>query len=116
MATKTNETQANGRPLVRVGERALLFSHHQYRHARAQGRGVEDYDVLMRRPEDDGSEGAGSPEKERWTTVPAAKYLKHRAIGWREAESEQELPSEWREQAEGQGAFRVAEPTKKGGE
>ncbi len=82
-------------PLVRPGERALLLSHHEYSYARAQGQGLEDYDLLMRPPdEQEPADGADAPEP-RWQPVPAEKYLKHRASGWREAQAADELPPKW---------------------
>ena len=116
MATRTHEAPADGRPLVRAGERAVLLSHSDYRRARAEGRGVEDYDILMRRPDDDEPEGAGASEDERWITVPASKYLKHRAIGWREAESIDDLPEAWRESAGGRDLFSAGSPPAEGEE
>lgn len=86
-------------PLVYPGERAVLLSHSEYVTARAIGRGLDDYDILMRQPDDVGAEEGERSEDERWMPVPANKYLKHRAIGWREPQSPYELPEEWFEQA-----------------
>lgn len=103
-------------PLVHPGERALLLSHDEYRRARANRHGLGDYDILMRQPDDVGSEADASSEQERWLPVPANKYLKHRAIGWREAETPYELPDKWFEQAIGRGAFPAEQADIEGGE
>lgn len=119
MASKATEATEGGADVllfVRAGERAVLLSHDEFRRARRAGRGVEDYDILMRRPEDDTSEAGGLYGDERWIQVPASKYLKHRAIGWREAESADELPAAWRELAEGRDAFPAAEASEEGAE
>lgn len=113
MASKTTEEGADVLLFVRAGERAVLLSHDEFRRARRAGRGVEDYDILMRRPED---EADGMYEDERWIQVPASKYLKHRAIGWREAESADELPATWRDLAEGRDAFPATEASEEGAE
>jgi len=119
----TNTTQSTPQqahqqapPLVHPGERALLLSHHEYRRARVHGQGLGEYDLLMRRPEDVGTEADSPSEDERWMPVPASKYLKHRAIGWREAESPYELPDQWFEQAIGRGAFPEEQAEIEGGE
>lgn len=90
-------------PMVRPGERALLLSHREYTRARALGQGVSDYDLLMRQPQDADEDGAD--EVERWMPVRADKYLKHRAIGYREAASLSELPTTHRAGARERGAF-----------
>ncbi|MDE2747177.1 MAG: hypothetical protein OXI41_14575 [Chloroflexota bacterium] len=115
MASKTTTEEGDVRLFVRAGERAVLLSHDEYRRARAEGRGVEDYDVLMRRPDDEPGAGELS-EAARWISVPAAKYLKHRAIGWREAESADELPADWRELAAERESFPVEAPSEEGAE
>ena len=102
-------------PLVRPGERAVLLSHPQYLQARAIGQGLDDYDILMRQPDDVGPEEGERSEQERWMPVPANKYLKHRAIGWREAESLDDLPEEYRKTAADGGTFPPAQPRKRGG-
>lgn len=112
-ATEATEGGADVLLFVRAGERAVLLSHDEFRRARAAGRGVEDYDILMRRPEDDAD---GLYEDEHWIQVPASKYLKHRAIGWREAESADELPAAWRGMAEGRDAFPAPEASEEGAE
>lgn len=101
----SHQAHPHAPPLVHPGQRALLLSHHEYRQARAHGQGLGEYDLLMRRPDDVGTEADSLSEDERWIPVPAGKYLKHRAIGWREAESPYELPDQWFEQAIGRGAF-----------
>ncbi|MXV79358.1 MAG: hypothetical protein F4X58_08370 [Chloroflexi bacterium] len=116
MASKTTEEGTDVLLFVRAGERAVLLSHDEFRRARAAGRGVEDYDILMRRPEDDAPDADGLYGDEHWIQVPASKYLKHRAIGWREAESADELPAAWRELAEGRNAFPAAEASEEGAE
>ena len=116
MATKTTEDDKDVRLFVRAGERAVLLSHIEYRRARAAGRGVEDYDILMRRPEEDELEAGGLSEDQRWIPVPAGKYLKHRAIGWREAESADELPTAWLDLAEERDAFAAPRPSEEGAE
>ena len=107
METKQDgqEQQAPRPAMVQPGERAVLFSHRQYRQARQMGRGLEDYDVLMRRPDDAGSEDGEPSEDERWVPVRAKKYLKHRAMGWHEAASLEELPKLRREEALDRDAF-----------
>ena len=69
----------------------------------------------MRRPDDDPGAGELS-EAARWISVPAAKYLKHRAIGWHEAESPDELPADWRALADERESFPVEAPSEKGAE
>ena len=140
MNTENAVQTEHGLPMVRPGERALLLSHHEYREARALGRGLESYDILMRRPDEaDAPDGArpgsthgatpgsilgstpgstlGSTlEAARWQRIPADKYLKHRANGWREAESLDELPDQWIEAALERDAFREERPQPEGGE
>lgn len=105
MTTKNQEQALTTSPMVWPGDRAVLFSHYEYRQARKHGRGLENYDMLMRRPDQVDPEQGESPEAERWSMVPASKYLKLRATGWREAESVDELPESWREEAEGRVFF-----------
>ena len=119
MATQSTQSTEEGKDVrlfVRAGERAVLLSHVEYRRARAAGRGVEDYDILMRRPEENEPEAGEVSEDQRWIPVPAGKYLKHRAIGWREAESVDDLPAAWRELAEERDAFPSAEAHEEGAE
>lgn len=111
----TQQTQRTQR-LVRPGERAVLLSHGEYREARANGRGLDDYDILMRQPDDIGTEAESTSEDDFWLPVPASKYLKHRAIGWREAETPYELPEQWFEQAIERGAFPAEQAEIEGGE
>ncbi|MDE2968055.1 MAG: hypothetical protein OXS30_11315 [Chloroflexota bacterium] len=99
METKTQ-------PMVRAGERALLFSHREYVAMRRQGQEMASYDILMRRPDD--AERSDLSERERWLPVAADRYLKHRATGWCEAESPDELPGEWFAQALERDAFAEA--------
>ena len=91
--------------MVRPGERAVLLSHHEYRETRRRGLALESYDLLMRRPEDGEEVTEATPESERWLPVRADKYLKHRANGWREAQSADELPDAWLEAALERDAF-----------
>ena len=105
MATKNPQTAPEGAVMVRPGERAVLLSHHEYRRARREAQGLENYDILMRRSAEDDPPGQQVTEDERWQPVSADKYMKHRAIGWREAESMEELPEKWREAAEGRAVF-----------
>ena len=121
MANQSDSADMTKQPspsMVLPGERAILLSHRQYRQARGLGRGLDDYDLLMREPEDVGPEAVERSEAERWIAVPASKYLKHRAIGWREAESLDELPPQWHSRAEAEQAFPTASSkrtTRKGG-
>ena len=109
MTTNTNTRTAGPSPesptMVNPGERAVLLSHHEYRLARALGQGLESYDILMRQPDDAEPSGDDVPESKRWQAVHADKYLKHRATGWREAESIEELPEHWRTPAAERGVF-----------
>ena len=102
------ERQARVLPMVHPGEQAVLFSHREYVDARKLGRGLDDYRIVMRQPDDAVPEGDNPSEEERWIAVAANKYLKHRAMGWREAESLDELPERWFYQAEAQAAFHPA--------
>ena len=105
MAT-TKKTSKPGSPaLVAPGERAVLLSHHEYQLARAQGNGLDGYDLVMRNPEDADAAGQPLSEDERWQAVPAGKYLKHRAMEWREAGSLDELPTQWQELAQDREPF-----------
>ena len=115
MVNKNEAASQKTPPMVYPGERVVLLSHREYRQARAIGRGLDDYDILMRQPDDVGPPEAGRSEDERWMPVPANKYLKHRAIGWREPESLDELPKEWHETAAARDPFPVKPPRKKGG-
>ena len=111
----TNETQTATQtataepalPMAPAGERPLLLSHREYARAREQGHGLGDYDLLMLEPEDPGLED-DKPQEQRWVAVRADKYLKHRAIDYREAESLSELPSEHRSAARERAAFSPA--------
>ena len=91
--------------MVRPGERAMLLSHDEYRRVRRDGADLGNYDMLMRRPAEDDPPGQQVSEEQRWQRVSADKYLKHRAIGWREAESMEELPEEWQATAAGRAIF-----------
>lgn len=109
MANKTTRTTRTNKKdkeasstvpiMIQPGERGVLLSHIEYRQAREQGLGLENYDLLMLQPEEAKDEGTGTEKlsEEVWRPVPAVKYLKHRANGWREAESLEELPVSWRE-------------------
>lgn len=85
--------------MVMPGERAVLLSHHEYLIARSAGQGLENYDLLMREPDDEEPTLDGDGKSPQWMAIRADKYLKHRANGWREAESLDELPSKWRDRA-----------------
>lgn len=115
MANKNDTASRPEPPMVRPGERAVLLSHPEYLQARAVGQGLDDYDILMRQPDDVGPEEDERSEDERWMPVPANKYLKHRAIGWREPVSLDELPAKWRETAATRNTFASAQARKKGG-
>ncbi len=91
-------------PMVRPGERALLLSHREYTHVRELGQGLADHDLLMREPEDVDLPPGETPDQ-RWLPVRADKYLKHRAIGWREADSLSQLPAPHRVEAKRRSAF-----------
>ncbi len=93
-AAETNAEAQPSPPMVRPGERAVLLSHYEYQLARKLGAGLENYDLLMRQPDDVESPFGGEPESERWQPVRADKYLKHRATGWREvAEGREVFPA-----------------------
>ncbi len=96
-------------PMVYPGERGLFLSHLQYRLAREAGVELEDYDILMRQPEDEESAEQPLDDPSLWQPVAAMKYLKHRAIGWHEASSVDELPARYREAAVRDGAFSAAD-------
>ena len=83
------------RPQVQPGERAALFSHVEFIEARDLGLGLENYDILMRPPLEVEDEKSVDLTQEDWQLLPAAKYLKHRANGWREPTSRKELPPKW---------------------
>ena len=91
-------------PMVRPGQRALLLSHREYTRVRELGQGLGDHDLLMREPEEVDLE-PGETREQRWLPVRADKYLKHRAIGWREADSLSQLPAPHRVEAKRRGAF-----------
>jgi len=101
--------------MVQPGERAVLLSHHEYQLARSLGQGLENYDLLMRQPDDTEASGDGEPPIARWLPVHADKYLKHRATGWREAESAAELPIEWQERIGDRNPFPTRRQRSKGG-
>ncbi len=105
MPTTKQQPKSNGPTLVVPGERAVLLSHHEYQLARAQGNGFDGYDLVMRNPEDGDATGQPLSEEERWQAIPAGKYLKHRAMEWREAASLDELPKHWQELAQGRDPF-----------
>lgn len=97
--TTTTEPQTDagggsGYPLsLAPGERPLLFTHEQYRRVRKGKHDLEPFDILMRRPEaDDSSPEQAADEEGRWRRIAAKKYLKHRAMEWREAATVEELP------------------------
>ncbi len=91
-------------PMVRPGERALLLSHREYTRVREIGQGLGDHDLLMREPEDVDLPPGETPDQ-RWLPVRADKYLKHRAIGWREADAISQLPAPYRVEAKRRSAF-----------
>ena len=97
-------TPAPTLPMVRPGQRALLLSHREYTRVREIGQGLGDHDLLMREPEEVDLE-PGETREQRWLPVRADKYLKHRAIGWREADSLSQLPAPHRVEAKRRGAF-----------
>ena len=109
MATKNRTQDTAPSPasptMVNPGERAVLLSYHEYHIARSLGNGLESYDLLMRAPDDEEPSRDGSTDGPRWSTVRADKYLKHRANGWCEAESMDELPTTWRDKAQGRQVF-----------
>ena len=81
-------------------ERPLLFTHEQYRRVRKGKEDLEEFDILMRRPDgDDPSPEQAADAKPRWLEIPAKKYLKYRAIEWREAATVEELPERWQDRA-----------------
>ena len=116
MANQKQTKGGQGSQMVQPGERALLFSHRQYREVREQGQGLENYDLLMRGPEDPEASEKETPESERWLPVRADKYLKHRANGWREVGSLEALPERHREQAETRNVLSSADAGSEGGE
>ena len=104
--TTTTEPQTDtgggsGYPLpLAPGERPVLFTHEQYRRARKGTIDLEEFDILMRRPDaDDSSPEQAADEDARWRQIPAKKYLKHRAIEWHEAATIEELPERWQDRA-----------------
>ena len=104
----TSTTTADGGPtptMIQPGERAVLLSFHEFQLARSRGQGLDDYDILMRQPEELESEGGAPAGPPVWLPVPAAKYLKHRATGWVEAATLEDLPESRREEARKRGAF-----------
>ncbi|MCY3567440.1 MAG: hypothetical protein OXH38_02340 [Chloroflexi bacterium] len=105
MPTTKQQPKPSGPTLVVPGERAVLLSHREYQLARAQGNGLDGYDLVMRNPEDADAAGQPLSEEDRWQPIPAVKYLKHRAMEWREAASLDELPTQWQELAQGRDPF-----------
>ena len=97
------------------GQRPLLLFHRHLRAVRAAGDSTSDYDILMYRPpapEHDQDGAQESDMQDAWLPVPAAKYLKHRSLEWREAERVEELPPEYRELAQAlDDALAADEPT-----
>ena len=84
-------------------QRPLLFFHRHLRAVRAAGESPADYDILMYRPpalEQDQDGDQDGEQQGAWQRVSAAKYLKHRALEWREAERVEELPPEHHAPAE----------------
>ena len=79
-------------------QRPLLLFHRHLRAVRAAGDNLADYDILMFRPA--GLDADDSHDHGQWTPVPAAKYLKHRSLEWREAEHPHELPEHYRNLAD----------------
>ena len=79
-------------------QRPLLLFHRHLRAVRAAGDNLADYDILMFRPA--GLDADDSQDHGQWTPVPAAKYLKHRSLEWREAEHPHELPEHYRNLAD----------------
>ena len=114
MPTKKQAETPQTPPLVRPGERAVLLSHHEYQLARSLGQGLENYDLLMREPDDTEDSDEATPESERWMPIRSDKYLKHRATGWREAQSAEELPDRWRDTIADRDPFPVSEAAKGG--
>lgn len=90
------------------GQRPLLLFHRHLRAVRAAGDSPADYDILMYRPPAPEHDEGGADEGE-WLPVPAAKYLKHRSLEWREAERVDDLPPQYRELAEALDAALVAD-------
>lgn len=90
------------------GQRPLLLFHRHLRAVRAAGDSPADYDILMYRPPAPEQDEGGADEGE-WLPVPAAKYLKHRSLEWREAERVDDLPPQYRELAEALDAALVAD-------
>ena len=85
------------------GQRPLLLFHRHLRAVRAAGDSTSDYDILMYRPpapEQDEHNPQEDPQQGAWLPVPAAKYLKHRSLEWREAERIEDLPPEYHELAQ----------------
>lgn len=108
MTDQTTTTEArtaadvsDGYPLpLAPGERPLLFTHEHYRRVREGKEDLEEFDILMRRPEgDDSSPEEAADGESGWKPIAAKKYLKHRAIEWREAATVEELPERWRDEA-----------------
>ncbi len=86
-------------PLDR-GERPLIFTHEQYRSLRTDGR-LDEYDILMLQPSLELEPGEREPDEDkRWQPVAARKYLKYRALEWREADQISDLPERWQDRAE----------------
>jgi hypothetical protein len=85
--------------MIDSGERNVLLSHIEYRRTRKEGLDLTNHTLLMRQPEEATDDETNQINEEVWIPVPAAKYLKYRANGWREAGSIEELPVSWREQA-----------------
>jgi hypothetical protein len=115
MPTKNQPESQITPPMVHPGERAVLLSHHEYRQARSLGAGLESYDLLMRQPHDEDAPDESATDSDRWLPVRADKYLKHRATGWREAESIDELPEQWLELAQGRDLFPSTSTRSRGG-
>lgn len=85
------------------GQRPLLLFHRHLRAVRAAGDSLADYDILMFRPpapETDEGGAQQDAEEGAWLVVPAAKYLKHRSLEWREAERAEDLPPQYHDLAE----------------
>ena len=96
---------SSGPPAILPRAERVLLSLHEYQLVRQRGEGLQDYDILMRNPGSIDVSGRELSETDRWSPVPAVKYLKHRALEWREADSLDELPEPWRALADGREPF-----------
>lgn len=97
MTDQTAQRFTYPRPLE-PGQRPLLFLHRHLRAVRAAVDAPADYDILMYRPPRLNARLDGQPDEldeGDWERVSVAKYLKHRALDWREAEQLDDLPDEY---------------------